>query len=245
MAAYRFNSAYSRQLARWLLRALSPDVTFFFGNSDGSILNYGNDDIAAFLGLPANPARFGPRVIRDKMSGLLAELEATGLRVGLPRRAESGFAELARFFQLSPVEAALVRFLACARTELLIDGLQRLAAHSIARDPARYFSRVLALPHREVADALLPEGRLFETGLLASGLAEWTAESTLVFGPVVLAYQILRECPILVMAHPLSNNGQMRCADCFDEPSDPPPPPPNRFDQSRTNHGLPNIRFPN
>jgi hypothetical protein len=243
MATNRFNSAYARQLARWLLRALSPDVTFFFGNSDGSILNYGNDDIAAFLGLPANPPRLGPRVIRDKMNGLLAELEATTLPICLPRRAEAGFDELAQYFGLAAVEAALVRFLACARTEVLIAGLQRLAWDAIADDPARYFSRVLAMPLQEVADALLPEGRLFNSGLLDSGSMEWSAKTTPVFGAIVLAHQIMLECPILAIAHPLSNLWMMSDA-CFNGLR-VPPFLPDRFHQMQENPDWPDVRFPN
>ena len=127
MATNRFHTAYARQIARWLLRAFSPDVTFFFSDREGTVLNYGDDDIAAFLGLPAGARRSDLGAIRGKMTDMLAELEATTLPISLPRRAEAGFDELAQYFDLAPVEAALVRFLACARTEVLIAGLQRLA----------------------------------------------------------------------------------------------------------------------
>jgi hypothetical protein len=243
MTATRFHTSYTRQIARWLLRGLSPDVTFFFSDHEGSILNYGDDNIPGFLGLPARAVGRDLRGIRCGMQGLLTELEATVLPVGLPRRAEAGLEELAQYFELSLVEAALARFLACARTEVLIAGLQRLAWHAIAGDPARYFARVLALPLREVAKALSPEGRLFDSGLLENGFMEWSEKTTPVFGPVVLAHQIMRECPILAFAHPLSSLWMSDEAmfNGFRVPSSPP----GCFQQMLKNQGWPNIRFPN
>jgi hypothetical protein len=38
MISNRFNTPYSRQIALWLLRALSADVAFFLTNNDGSML---------------------------------------------------------------------------------------------------------------------------------------------------------------------------------------------------------------
>ena len=205
MTSNRFNTPYSRQIALWLLRALSRDVAFFLTNNDGSMLIYGNSPISEFLGLPSGARLSDLRTIRDKMTNLLAELETTTLPVGLPQRADAGFDELALYFELNPVEAALAKFLACAGTEVLIAELQRLAWHTIADCPARYFSRVLTLPLQQVADALLPKSRLSRSGLLRNGSIEWSEKTTPVFSATELAHQIMLECPILAIAHPLSS----------------------------------------
>jgi hypothetical protein len=57
MPVNRCHTACARQIARWLLRALSCDVTFLFSDREGTVLSYGDDDIAGFLGLPAAARR--------------------------------------------------------------------------------------------------------------------------------------------------------------------------------------------
>jgi len=163
MASHPFNTSYSRQLALWVLRAFSPSLArdLFIRH-----LNYADQDIAIFLGLPPEPDADNISAIYRQLGAMLAGLEKTPAAVGLPVHAIRNFAELGHIFKLNPTEIAVLQFLACTCLEPVLGDTQRLIDTFIASNPARYYATVLGLPRPAVEKALSLNGRLIKCGLI-------------------------------------------------------------------------------
>ena len=165
MATHTFKSAYSRQIALWVLRAFSPRLARarFISNP---YLDYADDDIADFLGLPAQITEDRALWTLKQLDTLRADLEETRKPVGLPAQVYRNFIEFGRIFQLNSTEIVILQFLACAKIDHTLGNLQQLVDGCISANPARYYSMVLGLPRLAVAKALSTNEKLHKCGLL-------------------------------------------------------------------------------
>ena len=163
MATHPFKSSYTRQIALWVLRAFSPGLARarFLRHND-----YADDDIASFLGLPAQITEDTVPWTLQQLDTLRTTLEGTRSQIGLPAQVYRNFAEFGRIFKLNPTEIKILEFLACAQIEPVLSDLQRLVDGCISANPARYYSMVLGLPRLAVAKALSANEQLHKCGLL-------------------------------------------------------------------------------
>lgn len=166
MAIHTFKSAYSRQIALWVLRAFSPSLArsrFISYRHD-----YADDDIANFLGLPAELTEDRVPWTLKQLDILRVDLEQTRSPVGLPAKVCQNFLKFGHIFQLNTTEVAILQFLACAKVDPTLGNLQQLIDRCISANPARYYSMVLGLPRQAVAKALSTNEKLHKCGLINS-----------------------------------------------------------------------------
>lgn len=164
MAIHTFKSAYSRQIALWVLRAFSPSLArsrFISYRHD-----YADDDIANFLGLPAELTEDRVPWTLKQLDILRVDLEQTRSPVGLPAKVCQNFLKFGHIFQLNTTEVAILQFLACAKVDPTLGNLQQLIDRCISANPARYYSMVLGLPRQAVAKALSTNEKLHKCGLI-------------------------------------------------------------------------------
>jgi SpoVK/Ycf46/Vps4 family AAA+-type ATPase len=166
MATHTFKSAYSRQIALWVLRAFSPRLARARARFITYHHDYADEDIANFLGLPAQITEDSvPRILKQ-LDTLRADLEETPSPVGLPAKVCQNFLEFGNIFQLNSTEVAILQFLACAKVEPTLGNLQQLLDKCISANLARYYSMVLGLPRLAVEKALSTNEKLHKCGLL-------------------------------------------------------------------------------
>lgn len=164
MATHTFKSAYSRQIALWVLRAFSPSLArsrFISFHHD-----YADEDIANFLGLPAEITEDRVPWTLKQLDILRVDLEETRSPVGLPAKVCQNFLKFGHIFQLNSTEVAILQFLACAKVDPTLGNLQQLLDRCISANPARYYSMVLGLPRQAVAKALSTNEKLQKCGLI-------------------------------------------------------------------------------
>jgi ATP-dependent 26S proteasome regulatory subunit len=165
MATHIFKSSYSRQIALWVLRAFSPKLArdrFINYHHD-----YADDDIAIFLGFPAQITEDKAPWTLRQLDALRADLEEMRRPVGLPLHVSRNFIEFGKIFQLNCAEVAILQFLACAKVDPTLGNLQQLLDRCISDNPARYYSIVLGLDRQAVEKAFSPNEKLHICGLIS------------------------------------------------------------------------------
>ena len=165
MTTTSYRTAYTRQIALWVLRALSGCHTHpqFPQN-----LKHADSDLTAFLDLHVKVRESTLPVILQQFESQLAALETTSKPVGLSSHALRNFSRFAGIFHLNPTEVGIMQFLACTQIDPILAALQLMIDDIISSNPGRYYSTVLGLPRLSIAKALEPNARLIQSGLLKS-----------------------------------------------------------------------------
>lgn len=188
MSIARFKTAYSRQLALWVLRAFSPSLgrRFFLDRS-----GYADSDIASWLGLPDDPE--GARTVFADLGRLLGALESTRHRVGLPRIARTNLDRFSQDLAMTETELRLVEFFVCLRFESVLQDTCRVLEGMISGDRARFFAAVLGLKRNEVERALSKNGRLRSCRLLSGKSGPFDGPACLRFQSEEVAFHLFQE----------------------------------------------------
>ncbi len=151
----RFRSAYTRQIALWILRAFASGAARrkFFSRS-----GFGDADVVEYLGLPEDESKPGP--VGSILDGLRLGLESTEQPVGLPPRARRNLERFADSLSLNPAERCVLAFFVCLKTDPILENAWSLLEDLPQRNPGRFLSRVLGLTDAAVNRALDQEGTL-------------------------------------------------------------------------------------
>lgn len=172
----RFRSAYSRQIALWILRAFAtgPARRRFFTHRSRSICEddscYADDDVARFLGLPAGAKRSDVASVLQRMDQLRIALENDPRPIGLPQRMIDNLEKLGESLELTPDEKCLLGFFICVTLEPNLIDAWRILDGLPHQEPGRFFFRVLGMARRAVDRALNLDGTLRRCRILGGTL---------------------------------------------------------------------------
>lgn len=164
-SASRFRSAYSRQIALWILRAFAtgPARRCFFTCSRSSSDDdscYADDDVATFLGLPAKAKRSDTAKVFNRMDQLRISLESDPRPIGLPQRTIDNLERLGEALKLTAEEKQLLGLFICLKLDSNLSDAWGILGGLPHQEPGRFFLRVLGIPRRSVDRALDANGTL-------------------------------------------------------------------------------------
>lgn len=166
MTASSPNTARSRQVALWILRAFAPPRQ---GRQFFSERGYEDHDIAEYLGLPRWSSTTESRKIRFRMKSQLEKLESTRLPVGLTTRPRRNLDRFSDSLGLDEVDRELLAYFIIHASETVLRDVDRVLSAEIRHDPGRHYARMLNLSPRVVERALSSEGRLRQCRLIDDG----------------------------------------------------------------------------
>lgn len=182
-----FRSSHQRQIALWVLRAFdSPSARKMLLREN----SYADDDIASFLGLPADPSKEKHAAINQLMDFMLSHLEQTetALRPSIQRN----FDLLADTMKLSRVEQRIAEILACIEIEMPIKDTWRVLSRQRGSDQSQILSRALRLPKATIEKAISTGSRMARSGLFDYSGGHFISDY-MVYRKDAVARHLLRE----------------------------------------------------
>jgi SpoVK/Ycf46/Vps4 family AAA+-type ATPase len=187
MATQNFESPYSRLIAIWTLRALSPGL----GRAQFLVdYSYSDTNIAQFLGLPANPDAETFRSVPRLMNDLSASLEKSG-QARFLAKAQKNFDQFAEALKLDSTEQRILEWFACMEVESNLD-IRPVVKQAFKASPIKFIAKILNIAPNSVAKAIAPSGRLMKCGLLKQS-SEYNRHGCARFYSETIARQLMIE----------------------------------------------------
>ncbi|MCH8536278.1 MAG: ATP-binding protein [Alkalimonas sp.] len=145
----------------WVLRYLTQDR-----QARKTFLKRGffNEDILDFLDFTEEDEELEPRELMQKLRALRLEREAHAIPV--PDRLQRNLDQLARLLDLDKTERALLLFVVVGDLHPELTLVDDIASRPTPRYTAQAIALMLKLPYAEVSNALSPDSRLCQSGLI-------------------------------------------------------------------------------